>query len=227
MKKLLIFSWIILTTIAMYAHNGNLAPSVSIRTNLPIISAYVENSNIFIRYADKSTKQLTFANSDSSPQFLKNENAVLFIRNAQGDINNPKVKKIMKVNCNSLIEKTITDKKPFRDGISDTYYILNIQDPTLSLDEQYLYFTTEAFATTDELVKVELRTGIWSKIFPAQNFELIKKGPYKNLFLVGKSQIKGGGRDTYYYLVNEKNETLKEFDSEDNYRLFKKSVIDK
>ena len=228
MKKLLILSYVILTGITVNARNvnSNFRLNLPIQNNLNIISAYIVNSNVFIRYANKSTKQLTFSNSDSSPIILKKENAILFIRSAAGDYNYPNVKKIMKVNCNSLIEKTLTDKKPFKDAVSDTYYILNIQNPTFSLDEQHLYFATECYVTGNELVKVDVTTGKWSRIFPANNFELIKRGQFKGLFLIGRSESKGaGGRSIYYYLVNEKNETLKEFDSEDNFRLFKKSAV--
>ena len=228
MKKLLIISFVILTGINVNARNINSNHRANLHDqNSPgIISAYVKNANIFIRYANKSTKQLTFSNSDSSPMILKKENAILFIRDAQGDYNYPKIKKIMKVSCSSLIEKTLTDKKPFEDAVSDTYYILNIQNPTLSLDEQHLYFTTECYVTGGELVKVDLTTGKWTRIFPANYYELIKKGQFKGLFLTGRSEMKGSaGRSIYYYLVNEKNEVLKEFDSEDNYLQFKKSVV--
>jgi len=228
MKKLLILFCVILVAISVNARNvnSNLRLKLHAQNSSGIVSAYVENSNIFVKYANKSKKQLTFANADSSPMILKRENAVLFIRDAAGDYNYPKIKKIMKVNCSSLIEKTVTDKKPFKDAVSDTYHILNIQNPTLSADEQHIYFATECYMTGNELVKVDLTTGKWSKIFPANDFELIKRGQFKGLFLIGRSEIKGAGsRSVYYYLVNEKNETLKEFDSEDNYRAFKMNVI--
>ena len=94
------------------------------------------------------------------------------------------------------------------------------------MDEQHVYFATECYVTGYELVKVDVTTGKWSRIFPANDFELIKKGQFKGLFLIGRSEMKGaGGRSIYYYLVNEKNETLKEFDSEDNFRLFKKNAV--
>ncbi|WP_295653608.1 hypothetical protein [uncultured Mucilaginibacter sp.] len=226
MKKLLILSCLILMGQTVNARSSNFSINFNIQKKSNIVSAYIENSNVFVSYADKSIKQLTFNSSDSSPIILRNENAVLFVRNAGGDANNPKVKKIMKVNCGSLIETTITEKKPYQDGLAFTYYILGIQNLTLSLDEQQVYFTTECYATGNELVKVDLATGKWSKIFPADKFELIKRGSYKGLFLIGRNEIKGaGGRFTYYYLVNEKNEALKEFDSESSYNLFKNNFI--
>ena len=232
MKKLLLL-FLLLNVISLNARSINSHFRLSFHNphGKEIISAYVENSNIFIEYSDRTIRQLTFTNSDSSPIMVKRENAILFIRNVAGSFFNENgdrienVKKIMKVNCNSLIEKTIIDRKPFRDGADDTYYILNIEKPTLSLDGLYVYFLVECYVTSDELVKVDLRTGKMIKIFPADYFELIKKGQYKGLFFVGRSEIKGGGRDIYYYLVNEKNETLKEFDSEYNYKIFKKNSI--
>ncbi len=228
MKKLMILLCVILTGITINARNvsSNFRLGLPIQNKLNIVSAYVQNANVFIRYANRSAKQLTFSNSDSSPMILKKENAILFIRNAAGDYNYPNVKKIMKVNCSSLIEKTLTNKKPFKDAVSDTYYILNIQNPTFSLDEQHLYFATECYVTGNELVKVDVTTGKWNRIFPVSDFELIKKDQFKGLFLIGRSEAKGAGeRSIYYYLVNEKNETLKEFDSEDSFRLFKKNAI--
>lgn len=213
-----------LITILLYLFIGN---AINAQTaSKRITTTYTDNSNVFIRYADKSVKQLTFSNSDLSPMLLPRQNAVVFIRNAAGDAKEPKVKKIMKVSCVSLIEKTISDKKPYKDGLEDTNYILGVNSPTLSLDDNYLYFTTEKFATGGELVKVNLTTGVWTELFPADQFELIKKGQYKGLLLIGRSEIKGaGGRRIYYYLVNEKNETLKEFDSEDSFILFKKEMV--
>jgi hypothetical protein len=190
-----------------------------------VIETYIHNSNVFVKFNDGSVKQLTFTNSDASPIILKKENAIVFIRNSAGDAKQPKVKKIMKVSCSSLIEKTITDKKPFQDGLDNTNYILGINSPTLSQEQDYLYFTTEKFATSAELVKINLTTGKWTELFPANHFELIKHGQYKGLFLVARSEIKGaGGRSDYYYLVNEKNQTLKEFDTEGYYLQFKKSI---
>ena len=227
MKKLLVLLFVILTALTANARNlnSNLRLKFHSQNSPGIVSAYAKNANIFVRYANGSTRQLTFSNSDSSPFVLKKENAILFIRDAAGDYNYPRIKKIMKVNCSSLIEKTLTDKKPFKDGVSDTYHILNIQNPTLSLDEQHLYFSTECYVTGYELERVDLITGKWTRIFPVNDFELIKKGQFKGLFLIGRSEQKGAdNRMIYYYLVNEKNETLKEFDSEDNYRAFKKSA---
>lgn len=112
--------------------------------NRKVISTYVESRNIYIRYSDNTTKQLTFSNSDTNPFILQKDNSILFIRDAYGDVDNPKAKKIMKVNWNNSIEKTITAKKPFQDGLSATYYILSIENPTLSLDEKYIYFITNS-----------------------------------------------------------------------------------
>jgi len=83
MKKPLILFFFILAAISVNAQT----------VRKQIIAAYVDNSNVFVKYADKSKKQLTFANADSSPMLLKKENAILFIRDAAGDYNYPKIKK--------------------------------------------------------------------------------------------------------------------------------------
>ncbi|HTD40730.1 MAG TPA: hypothetical protein VK671_08925, partial [Mucilaginibacter sp.] len=91
MKNLLILSYVVLTGITVNARNvnPNFRLNPHIQNNPNIISAYVVNSNVFIKYANKSTKQLTFSNSDSYPMILKKENAILFIRTAAGDYNYP------------------------------------------------------------------------------------------------------------------------------------------
>jgi hypothetical protein len=233
MKKLLLLCCLSVAVLTVDARCSKLSFGSNFFTQKVnvIISAYIENSNVFIEYADKSVKQLTFANSDSSPILLKKENAILFIRKIPGTFFNQDglringLEKLMRVNCSSLIETIITDKKPFEDGLYSTTYIVDMRNPTLSLNELHVYLIIECYTTGYELVKVDIKTGKMIKLFPADNFELIKNGQYKGLFFVGRGEIKGGGRTMYYYLLNENNDILKEFDSEYSYRIFKKNTV--
>ncbi len=194
---------------------------------LKVIEIFVKESNIYVKFSDKSEKQLTFSNSDSQPVIFSTETSVLFVRDCFGSYDYPFVKKIVKVDYTNLLENMITDIKPYVDGLVGTEYITEVSNPTLSIDEQYVYFITEGYATSGNLVRVNLKNGVWEIISDAMNFELIKTGLYKNLIAVGKSEIKHNGRDIYYYLINEQNQTLKEFISEENYFEFKKIAHDR
>ncbi|MEY4876941.1 MAG: hypothetical protein RL708_2090 [Bacteroidota bacterium] len=187
------------------------------------IRVEIKNKNVIVYYNNDSTKQLTFAGADQTP-ILLNNNTVIFVRETYGNIDLPKIKRLMKVSIDNLIEETITDKKPFKDGIMSTNFILNIDQPTLSPDNNFLYFLTEKYATSFELVKVDLKTGRWIDLFDANTYSLMKCGQFKGLILVGKGEIRDKGRKMYYYLLNEKNEKLKEFESFESYNLFKTSI---
>ncbi len=189
-----------------------------------IISTFVNRGNIFIKLSNNSVKQITFSNSDLNPFLLKKRNEIVFTRKTYCDVDNPEAIKIMTVNLSSLLEKTLVSKKPEQDGSYFTTCLMTVTNPTLSLDEKYLYFITEAYTTSGGLVKVNLETGKWISLFDADFFELIKQGQYSSLLLVGKSEIKDKGRDIYYYLMNEKNQKLKEFETKQNYQQFKKSI---
>lgn len=189
-----------------------------------ITNVFERNGNIFCTLPDSIERQLTFSNSDSNPLLLTCETAIVFIRNTFGDYDHPNTKKIMKVNYENLLETTITSKKSYVDGLVCTEFIYEIANPTLALDQKSIYFLTEAYATSGNLAKVNLETGNWEIISDAMDFELIEDGVYRNLFSIGKSQIKERGRDIYYYLINEKNETLKEFITKENYIEFKKNI---
>ena len=127
----------------------------------------------------------------------------------------------MTVDIETLLEETVTQRKPFEDGLDGTREILRIENPTLSLDGKYLYFVTEKYATANQFVKVEIESGKWIELFSAESFELIIEGQHKNRFLVATSEIRIKGRDIYYSLRDEKGKVYKEFDSEESLMKFR------
>lgn len=192
-----------------------------------VVDTFEKGKNIYVTFSDDTEKQITFSNSDSNPLLLPNENCIVFIRDTFGNYSHTDVRKIMKVNYHNLLEHKISDRKPYMDGSVNTDFICEITNPTLSVDQKSIIFLTEAYATSGNLVKVNLENGSWEIVSDAMDFELIKSGPHKNLFFVGKSQIKNRGRDVYYYLINEKNEILKEFNSKESYIEFRRSIQNK
>lgn len=71
---------------------------------------------------------------------------------------------------------------------------------------------------------MNLSTGKWTELFSAENFTLVKKGIYKLLFLIGKSEIGYNGRDSYYKLYDEKGTLQKEFNDKSSFEKFKLSI---
>ncbi len=194
---------------------------ITFNTIKKAIRVFEKDKNIFAVFEGDNIKQITFSKADRDPLLMSTENTVVFIRDTFGDRNNHSVEKIMKVDYHTLFEQTVTNMKPYKGGLISTYFIHEASNPTISLDEKYIYFLADAYVTSANLVRVNLITGEWQIISDAVHFKLIKNGPYHNLILIGKAQIKTKGRDVYYYLINEKNEILKEFESRENFDAFK------
>jgi hypothetical protein len=181
----------------------------------------LRDGNIFCLQGGKEEKQLTFCRSDESPIPLAG-GKILFIRREEGFA--PSIDpsmghhtyyshRIMTVDMSSLFERTVTDTKPYEDGLDGSTQILRVGNPALSLDGKYLYFVTEKYATASQLVKVEIETGRWIELFTAESFELIRSGLYQNMLLVAQSEIRNRGRDIYYKLCDQSGKVHKEFDS--------------
>lgn len=220
MNKILKSLW----TITLLVSYCNIAFCSSIQ-NLPA-KAFIKDNNVYVAFTNGTQKQLTFNNSDRNPVLLSKVSSVIYIRETKGRTGNSSytTKKIMKVDINSLLETNISDQKPYKDGLDFTFEILNVINPTLSLDENFLIFGTEKYVTGNQIVKVDLESGKWQELFSANSFELIKKGPYKGLFLIGTSRVGYKGREIYFKLCNEMGEAKKEFDNEDSMMKFRSEI---
>ncbi|KPK87562.1 MAG: hypothetical protein AMS27_02405 [Bacteroides sp. SM23_62_1] len=186
---------------------------------------FEKGGNIFVAFTDGTEKQLTFTQKDEKPTLSKVKNQVIFLRNetllkSGGEYTR---KKIMKVGINTYIEETITDQKPFKDGLENTYDILHVENPTLSRDENFLYFITNHTATSNILIKLDLQNGKWNELFSAELFELLKSGPFENHFIIARKEVATKGGGLFYYLVDETGNKLKEFANEESVQQFKNS----
>jgi outer membrane protein assembly factor BamB len=176
-------------------------------------------NNIFVIMTDGSTKQLTFNQSDIYPILLPNNTEVVYVR--VQNMSGYKSKKIMIVDINDLKERVLTDQKPYLDGLDGTSEILTVDNPILSTDGNSILFVTEKYATGNQLVKVDLKTGKWTELFPAETFEQLTISPFKGHYLVGQSDIGENGRGTYYRLVDSKGNIVKKFNDERSMMNFK------
>ena len=79
---------------------------------------YVKNKNIYIQFTDGAKKQITFNGSDDVPLFYNDQEDIIFIRTVKesGMNSNYERKKLMIVSIYDLTERTITEKKPYKDG---------------------------------------------------------------------------------------------------------------
>lgn len=191
-----------------------------------IKNLYVKDKNIHIVFTNDKQKQITFNGSDDTPFFYKNKEQIIFIRAVKENGINRKYerKKLMIVSIDDLTERTITEKKPFKDGNDNSDEIFRIGNPTISIDNNSIYFTTEKWATSDELVKVNIENGKWDELFATNQFEYITKGSHKGQFLITRSEIRDKGRASYHMLLNEKGIVNKEFENQTSANDFMKII---
>lgn len=223
---LLAFAFLI-SSYATFSSNQNNVKTEYIKSKQEgIKSVHIKDGNIYLLLENKKQKQLTFNGSDEKPILIAEKGIVIFVRNVQeNNLNHIYTrKKLMSVSIEDMSEKVITEKKPYKDGNDQSYEIFNIDNPTLSNDRNSIYFTTEKWVTSNQLVKVNIEKGWWQELFSANNFTLIKKGPNRGTFLVIRSEIRDKGRDAYYMLVNENGKVMKEFLNEKMAEQFLKSL---
>ncbi len=220
MKKIFFLKFlIILFTLSAYTQVDSILTESEFR-------AFEKDGNVFVAFSDGTEKQLTFTQKDEKPTLLKSKNQVVFLRHEkilQGGVESFK-KKIMKVGINTYFEETITEQKPFKDGLENTYDILRVDNPTLSADENFLYFITDHTATSSILIKLDMESGEWHELFSAENYELLTSGPFEDYFIIARKESPSKGGGLFYYLVDEIGKKFKEFDSKESVEQFKKSI---
>lgn len=201
---------------------------IAINSNIEV---HVHDGNIFLA-EEGIERQLTFWGLDRNPLLMKN-GAILFVRQEEAlaySDDRPSsswkyyTHQILTVDIKTSFEKLVTDEKPYEDGLNGTKKILQIRTPTLSLDQNFVYFVAEKYATGSQFVKVNIGSGKWIELFSAESFEVVQKDDGTWLFLVAISEIRNRGRDIYYKLCDEAGTVLKEFDTQDSMLKFKKSV---
>ena len=192
----------------------------------PQIKSFIKNGNVFVTFPDGNQRQLTFTKTDERPFVLKSANKILFFRNERiikGDVEYTR-KKIMTVDINTFQEGTIAEQKPYKDGLDNTYEILKIESPCLSLDEGSLYFITPHTTTTNQLIRLDLNTGKWNQLFSAESFEIIGSGQFTNYFLTSQYEVGPRGKGIRYYMLDSQGARIKEFDSKESMNQFRDAV---
>lgn len=223
MKKFIIIKFLLICLVLTGYAQVDIPDSI---LTAPQVKTFIKDGNVFVTFPDGSQRQLTFTKTDERPFVLRSENKILFIRNehiVRGDGEYTR-KKIMTVDINSFEEETIADVKPYKDGADNTYEIMKVENPCLSLDEGSLYFITPHTTTTHQLVKLDLNTKKWNQLFSAESFELIRTGQFAGCFLVGQYEIGARGKGIYYYMLDTQGKRLKEFADAETMQQFNKAV---
>lgn len=178
----------------------------------------VRNHNIFAVMANGNEIQLTFSRTDRDPILIPGTDQVVFVRGevVRTGFGSYTRNKIMMLDAATLKKRIVTEEKPYLDGLEDTHEIIHVIAPTLSPDNRHLYFITEKYATSNQLVKVHLQTGDWTEMFAAESFELINTGRLRGFYLISRSEIGDRGRDLYYRIVDRNNRTIQRFDSRES-----------
>src|SRR5690554_8213359 len=87
---------------------------------------------MLFRSNDKQ-KQITFNGSDEEPNFYNHKKQIIIIRNVpeRGPYGEYQRKKLMMVSVDDLSERTITEKKPYKDGNDNSNEIFRIGNATI------------------------------------------------------------------------------------------------
>ena len=94
--------------------------------------------------------------------------------------------------------------------------VAEITSPVLSLDGDYAYFVSAAFATSDAIHRLNLRDGTETFLIDGDTLAIIPTGPQRGLLLVDRALIKldasgeSLGRAKYLWLVSPDGSPLRE-----------------
>lgn len=227
-KKYILYTLTLLCLNACSTNNSNDKSSVQtqnetndVSNDVSIVKPYLNNNNVFIAYSNGTSKQLTFEQTDSDPILVSNKKEVFYVRTK--NISGYETRVLMKVGIENLIETTLSDKKPYKDGNDASHEIFNVWNPQLALDSQHILFITEKYVNASQLVKVNILTGKWTELFSAESFEEITNGNLKGDFFVGQSDIGEHGRGIYYRIIDNSGKIIKSFYDEEAMMAFKNS----
>lgn len=214
-------------------HAERLAEPKSSNQRLSTYSkSFVKNKNIYGVQGNGKVTQLTFEESDSKPLLIKNKDKIVFLREEQVWYWRSRKRheytryKVMVVDASTLEETVLADQKPFQDGQDGSFELLSPRNLMISPDESKVLFVIEKYATGSEFVQVDIETGSFKELFSAEKVEIIKSGQYKDLLLIGVSEVGARGRDIYYKVSNWKGNYLMSFSDREEYMAFRSSALE-
>lgn len=198
------FSFLLLWLIA---HPTITSASPSTLPNTPVFS---KSGNIFYTQTPAHTIQITNTGKDSEPALSPNKEWVAFVRTTNQRL--PKEcttnteaihgEQIWVYNVNTKKEKLLVDSSFQCNDPKEK--IIDPKNLTFSPNNKMLYFMTSAWTTSGALHGVNIDGRHQHYITPANSFEVITKGTYKDYFIVNQHRyfIPPGGSYDWYWLIS-------------------------
>lgn len=183
------------------------------------VNAVVKDNNIYATKTDGEIEQVTYIGKDSKPLISPDRKVIYFIRQT-GNFEESENKggqqlAIMQVELPSLKEEKLTDTIQYADWKS-TSEIYEVRGFTLSQDGRFIYFITQKWVTSGVLVKLNTMTKEMIEISDGYNFELLKRGQYKDNIIITRSSIKSNaGRQLSNWLIDIYGKEIKEIGDDD------------
>ncbi|MDB5227010.1 MAG: hypothetical protein JWN78_1203 [Bacteroidota bacterium] len=182
---------------------------------------FEKNNNIFVQYTNGNISQLTHTKMDKAPVLSPDKNLIAFIRKTNGaemesgsgpGENN----EIWLFNLALDKGKAIVHGK---EGDSPETILINLQGLFFTSDSRYIYFMSDAWATSAAVHRYDISTGKEKFISDANDLIVIPTGKYKDDLIVNKHKYyhsEDGGSYDPYCLLNAEGKELKEIGEEEN-----------
>ena len=197
--------------------------------NCPVLK--VKNGNIYFSTDGKNRKQLTNTGKDRSPVLSPDEKIVVFIRKSNNkawmadehELSNPPppeelfADQLWIIDINDKKEEMLVkDWNPYTDepkgsvpdGDAQTKVISHIDDVNFSPDGKKVYFTTDAWVTSNAVHSVNIDGSNEHFVVAGNSLKVIPTGEYAGYLIVKQHRycVYGGSYDWFWVFTPEGEE---------------------
>lgn len=182
---------------------------------MPLV--FSKSGNIYYAETSKNSVQITQSGQDISPVISHDKKFIAFIRESNqvvpkvcenfvdSDSNKPRQIWVYEVATKTerlLVANNFACDKPEQ-------AIVDAEDLQFSLDSKKLYFLTPAWVTSAALHVINVDGSDEHYVIPANAYEIIAKGEYKNDLIVDSHRyFLGGGSYDWYWLYTGEGKEL-------------------
>lgn len=184
-------------------------------------SVFEWQKNIFVIFDNDKIKQITFSNFDSMPALSHSGERVAFIRNSKDETinNNPSFlpidnnSELWVIESDASNEKRVKEAKDISSPVGKATYIFS---PVFSINDNNIFFLTDAWAVSSAVFSFDLASGKMRYITDGNTVDVIENGQYKGNLLLNQHQYykSSSGSYDYYNIVDESGKMIKTLGSE-------------